>query len=248
MLRPSWHVVIGIESHVQLKARHKLFSPSQCSTRASPNSCVSVFDAAFPGTLPRLNPICVDLALRTGIALKCTIQHRSSFDRKHYFYSDLPLGYQITQQYTPLATNGVLHIPRLDGSSTPIRIKQIQLEQDTAKSTLIPRARTSHIDLNRAGTGLMEIVSEPDLRSPEDAATYVQSLQSLLRAIGSSDGNMEDGSLRCDVNLSINPIDSPPGSGTRCEIKNLNSIKFMTAAMSTSNNYFLSSTQLQRQI
>ncbi|KAF5363870.1 hypothetical protein D9756_000292 [Leucocoprinus leucothites] len=231
---PEWQVIIGIETHAQIKSRHKLFSrslTSMYSTHTPPNTNVSVFDAAFPGTLPRLNPACVDLALRTAHALQCAIQEQSSFDRKHYFYSDLPSGYQITQQYAPLATNGTLYIPQPDGTRTPIRIKQVQLEQDTAKSTFVPRTRTSHIDLNRAGTGLMEIVSEADLRSPEEVATYVRTLQSLLRAVGSSDGNMEDGSLRCDVNVSINPIGGSPGSGTRCEIKNLNSVKFITAAI-----------------
>ncbi|KAJ3573020.1 hypothetical protein NP233_g2699 [Leucocoprinus birnbaumii] len=232
---PGWQVVIGIETHAQIKSTHKLFSQSSCHTRHShshsPNTEVSLFDAAFPGTLPRLNPICVDLALRTSLALQCSIQAQSSFDRKHYFYSDLPSGYQITQQYVPLAKNGTLHISQPDGSRTPIRIKQVQLEQDTAKSTFVPYKRESWIDLNRAGTGLMEIVSEADLRSPEEAAEYVLALQAILRAVGSSDGNMEDGSLRCDVNVSINPTGGPTGSGTRCEIKNLNSVKFMTAAI-----------------
>ncbi|KXN89467.1 Glutamyl-tRNA(Gln) amidotransferase subunit B, mitochondrial [Leucoagaricus sp. SymC.cos] len=231
---PDWQVIIGVETHAQIKSRHKLFShslTSEYSTHPPPNTNVSVFDAAFPGTLPRLNPVCVDLALRTALALQCTIQEQSSFDRKHYFYSDLPSGYQITQQYAPLARNGTLHIPQPDGTQTPIRIKQIQLEQDTAKSTFVSRTRTSHIDLNRAGTGLMEIVSEADLRSPEEVAAYVRTLQYLLRAVGSSDGNMEDGSLRCDVNVSINPMSGSPGSGTRCEIKNLNSVRFIVAAI-----------------
>ncbi|KAF9450937.1 Glutamyl-tRNA amidotransferase subunit B, mitochondrial [Macrolepiota fuliginosa MF-IS2] len=204
---------------------------SEYSAHTPPNTNVSSFDAALPGTLPKLNPFCVDLAIRTALALQCDIQRQSSFDRKHYFYSDLPSGYQITQQYAPLAKNGTLFIPQPDGTQTPIRIKQIQLEQDTAKSTFNPRTQTSHIDLNRAGTGLMEIVSEADLRSPEEAAAYIRTLQSLLRAIGSSDGNMEDGSLRCDVNVSINRTDAQPGSGTRCEIKNLNSVKYITAAI-----------------
>ncbi|KAF8897888.1 Glutamyl-tRNA amidotransferase subunit B, mitochondrial [Infundibulicybe gibba] len=228
---PGWQVVIGIETHAQIKSRRKLFSESLTSDLgALPNSNVSAFDAAFPGTLPRINPKCVDLALRTALALRSDIQLRSSFDRKHYFYSDLPSGYQITQQYAPLALNGRLEIKIAESPTlVPIRIKQIQLEQDTAKSTFNPRTRTSHIDLNRAGTGLMEIVSEPDLRSPEEAATYVRTLQAILRAVGSSDGNMEQGSMRCDVNVSINRRGSP--AGTRCEIKNLNSVRFMVAAI-----------------
>ncbi|KAJ6512108.1 glutamyl-tRNA amidotransferase [Mycena vitilis] len=224
---PGWQVVIGIETHAQIKSREKLFSNSLTSGLGeAPNIHVSPFDAAFPGTLPKLNQVCVDLALRTAIALDSEIQTRSSFDRKHYFYSDLPSGYQITQHYAPIALGGRLHIPNRD---SPIRIMQIQLEQDTAKSTFDPCARTSNIDLNRAGTGLLEIVTEPDLRSPEEAGAYVRALQAMLRAIGASDGNMEAGSLRCDVNVSVNPIGKPPG--TRCEIKNLNSIKFMQAAI-----------------
>ncbi|TFK43869.1 Glutamyl-tRNA amidotransferase subunit B, mitochondrial [Crucibulum laeve] len=227
---PGWQVIIGIETHAQIKSRLKLFSESLTSHPDDPpNTHVSPFDAAFPGTLPKLNPKCVDLAIRTAVALQSDIQPRSSFDRKHYFYSDLPSGYQITQQYAPLALGGVLNIQLPDSSPVPVRIKQIQLEQDTAKSTFNPRNLTSSIDLNRAGTGLMEIVSEPDMRSPEEAGAYVRTLQAVLRAIGSSDGNMEQGSLRCDVNVSINRPGELPG--TRCEIKNLNSVRFMMAAI-----------------
>ncbi|KAJ7505476.1 Glutamyl-tRNA amidotransferase subunit B, mitochondrial [Mycena galericulata] len=225
---PGWQVIIGIETHAQIRSREKLFSNSLTSTLGEiPNTHFSPFDAAFPGTLPNLNQNCVDLALRTAVALNSGIQQRSSFDRKHYFYSDLPAGYQITQHYAPIALGGYLHIPNRD---SPIRIKQIQLEQDTAKSTFDPRTRTSNIDLNRAGTALLEIVTEPDLRSPEEAGAYVRALQAMLRAIGASDGNMEAGSLRCDVNVSVNPVGEPPG--TRCEIKNLNSVKFMQVAIS----------------
>ncbi|KAG2013155.1 glutamyl-tRNA(Gln) amidotransferase [Coprinopsis cinerea AmutBmut pab1-1] len=229
---PGYQVVIGIETHAQIKSRHKLFSNAlTAEPNDVPNTKVVGFDAAFPGTLPKLNPNCVDLALRTALALKSDIQRLSSFDRKHYFYSDLPSGFQITQQYAPLATGGVLQIPAATPGSEPIqvRIKQIQLEQDTAKSTFNPRTLSSHIDLNRAGTGLMEIVTLPDLRSPEEAGAYVRTLQALLRAVGASDGNMEQGSLRCDVNVSVNRIGEAPG--TRCEIKNLNSVKFMMAAI-----------------
>ncbi|KAF8806231.1 Glutamyl-tRNA amidotransferase subunit B, mitochondrial [Phlegmacium glaucopus] len=227
---PGWQVVVGIETHAQIKSRRKLFSDSQTSSLdAFPNTYVSPFDAAFPGTLPKINPKCVDLAIRTALALKCQISSRSSFDRKHYFYSDLPPGFQITQHYSPLATNGELNLHILNSPPVKVRIKQIQLEQDTAKSTYNPRTLTSSIDLNRAGAGLMEIVSEPDLRSPEEAGAYVRSLQSFLRALGSSDGNMEEGSLRCDVNISVNRKGDVPG--TRCEIKNLNSVKFMMAAI-----------------
>ncbi|KAG5725686.1 Aspartyl/glutamyl-tRNA(Asn/Gln) amidotransferase subunit B [Termitomyces sp. T112] len=227
---PGWQVIIGIETHAQIKSRQKLFSESLTSDLGeAPNTHVSLFDAAFPGTLPSLNHKCVDLALRTAIALQCDIQTRSSFDRKHYFYSDLPSGYQITQQYAPIAVGGKLNISLPDATCFDVRIKQLQLEQDTAKSTFHPRTQTSHLDLNRSGTGLMEIVSEPDLRSPEEAGAYVRALQAVLRAVGASDGNMEQGSLRCDINVSVNRVGRPPG--TRCEIKNLNSVKFMMAAI-----------------
>ncbi|KAF9478677.1 Glutamyl-tRNA amidotransferase B subunit [Pholiota conissans] len=227
---PGWQVIVGIETHAQIKSRRKLFSDAfNSNLDDEPNTHVVPFDAAFPGTLPKLNPKCVDLGLRTAVALKCDINRRSSFDRKHYFYSDLPSGYQITQQYSPLAMNGALQVTTAGGEPFTVRIKQIQLEQDTAKSTFNPRTRTSRIDLNRAGAGLMEIVSEPDMRSPEEAAGYVRTLQSILRAMGSSDGNMEQGSMRCDVNISVNRKGETPG--TRCEIKNLNSVRFMMAAI-----------------
>ncbi|KAJ7070007.1 Glutamyl-tRNA amidotransferase subunit B, mitochondrial [Mycena amicta] len=224
---PGWEVVIGIETHAQIKSRQKLFSTAPTSSlKDASNTNVSPFDAAFPGTLPSLNQECVDLALRTAVALNSDIQSRSSFDRKHYFYPDLPAGYQITQHYAPIAQGGTVSIGT---RSSSIRIKQIQLEQDTAKTTFDPRTRTSSIDLNRAGAALLEIVTEPDMRSPEEAGAYVRALQAILRAIGASDGNMEAGSLRCDVNISINRAGEP--LGTRCEIKNLNSIKFMQSAI-----------------
>ncbi|KAI0375939.1 Glutamyl-tRNA-Gln amidotransferase B subunit [Pilatotrama ljubarskyi] len=224
---PGWELVVGIEVHAQIKSRRKLFSEALTSDLTTPpNTHVSAFDAAFPGTLPRLNPKCVELAVRTAIALNADVQRRSAFDRKHYFYADLPSGYQITQQYAPIARNGQL---RLEKDGIVVHIKQVQLEQDTGKSTFLPRNRLTAIDLNRAGMGLMEIVSEPDMRSPEEAASYVRGLQALLRSVGSSDGNMEQGSLRCDVNVSVNRIGGPPG--TRCEIKNLNSVKNMMVAI-----------------
>ncbi|RPD66881.1 Glutamyl-tRNA amidotransferase B subunit [Lentinus tigrinus ALCF2SS1-7] len=224
---PGWELVVGIEVHAQIKSRRKLFSEALSSDLTTPpNTHVVPFDAAFPGTLPRLNPKCVELGVRTAIALNAEVQHRSAFDRKHYFYADLPSGYQITQQYAPIARNGCLALER-EGIS--VRVKQVQLEQDTGKSTFLPRNRITAIDLNRAGMPLMEIVSEPDMRSPEEAGSYVRTLQALLRSVGSSDGNMEQGSLRCDVNVSVNRKGEPPG--TRCEIKNLNSVKFMMVAI-----------------
>ncbi|OJT05413.1 Glutamyl-tRNA(Gln) amidotransferase subunit B, mitochondrial [Trametes pubescens] len=241
---PGWELVVGIEVHAQIKSSRKLFSGKHADVTRTctmylgpptetlvsgwyePNAHVSAFDAAFPGTLPRLNPKCVELGVRTAIALDADVQERSAFDRKHYFYADLPSGYQITQQYAPIARNGHL---RLEKDDIAVRIKQVQLEQDTGKSSFTPRNKLTAIDLNRAGMALMEIVSEPDMRSPEEAASYVRTLQALLRSIGSSDGNMEQGSLRCDVNVSVNRIGRPPG--TRCEIKNLNSVKNMTVAI-----------------
>ncbi|KAI0254809.1 Glutamyl-tRNA amidotransferase B subunit [Lactifluus subvellereus] len=224
---PGWQVIIGIEVHAQIKSREKLFSHAWTpDLRSTPNSHVSPYDAAFPGTLPRLNFACVNLALRTAIALQSDVQQKSTFDRKHYFYSDLPAGYQITQHYNPIARGGHVFLPQSDVS---VRIEQIQLEQDTGKSMFEPRRRLSSIDLNRAGMGLMEIVSKPDMRSPEEAGEYVRTLQAVLRSVGSSDGNMEQGSLRCDVNVSVNRHGQSPG--TRCEIKNLNSVRFMRAAI-----------------
>ncbi|KAG8948101.1 hypothetical protein FRC04_010013 [Tulasnella sp. 424] len=176
----------------------------------------------------RLNKYCVDLALRTALALNATIQPKSAFDRKHYFYRDLPSGYQITQNYAPLATGGFLD---LEKAQKRVRLKQIQLEQDTAKSTYAEHLAATQIDLNRAGVGLMEIVSQPDMRSPEEAAAYVRTLQALLRSVGASDGNMEQGSLRCDVNVSVNRIGEQ--FGTRCEVKNLNSIKAIQVAITS---------------
>ncbi|KAI0271967.1 Glutamyl-tRNA amidotransferase B subunit [Russula aff. rugulosa BPL654] len=224
---PGWQVVIGIETHAQIKSREKLFSQTWTPDPGSkPNAHVSPYDAALPGTLPRINSTCINLAIRTAIALKSDIQRRSTFDRKHYFYSDLPAGYQITQHYSPIARGGLVFLPQNNAS---VRIQQIQLEQDTAKSVVEPRRRLSSIDLNRAGMALMEIVSKPDMRSPEEAGEYVRTLQAVLRSVAASDGNMEQGSLRCDVNVSVNRQGQVPG--TRCEIKNLNSIRFMIVAI-----------------
>ncbi|KAG9080235.1 hypothetical protein FRC06_006910, partial [Ceratobasidium sp. 370] len=188
---------------------------------------VSLFDAAFPGTLPRFNKKCLDLAIRASLALQANVQRRSSFDRKHYFYPDLPSGYQITQKYSPIARGGRLELGGSNGKA--VRIQQVQLEQDTAKSTTAPHSEVTRVDLSRAGAALMEIVSEPDMRSPEEAALYVRSLQALLRAVGASDGNMELGSMRCDVNVSLSRVGEP--FGTRCEIKNLNTVRGLVVAI-----------------
>ncbi|CAE6395251.1 unnamed protein product [Rhizoctonia solani] len=217
----EWQSVIGIEVHAQIKSRKKLFSDSFTDLDASPSVLpgdrVSIFDAAFPGCLPHFNNKCLDLAIRTSLALGSDVQQRSSFDRKHYFYPDLPSGYQITQKYSPIARGGSLQLLGYDG------------KLDTAKSTTPAHSEVTRVDLSRAGVPLMEIVSEPDMRSPEEAAAYVRSLQALLRAVGSSDGNMELGSMRCDVNISLNRPGEP--FGTRCEIKNLNTIRGLVVAL-----------------
>ncbi|KAF8514854.1 Glutamyl-tRNA amidotransferase B subunit [Hysterangium stoloniferum] len=226
---PGWEVVIGVEVHAQIKTRQKLFSASSTSSDAdAPNTHYNGFDAAWPGTLPSLNEKCVLLAVRTALACGSQVQPKSFFDRKHYFYADLPAGYQITQRYEPFARGGHIIIPSHSGPKS-VGIEQIQLEQDTAKSTFKARSELTLIDLNRAGAPLMEIVSQPDMRSPEEAAAYVKTLQALIRAVGSSDANMEQGSFRCDVNVSINRPGEP--FGTRCEVKNLNSVKFLQTAI-----------------
>ncbi|KIM22544.1 hypothetical protein M408DRAFT_332902 [Serendipita vermifera MAFF 305830] len=223
---PGWNLVIGIEVHAQLKTRQKLFSNSLATEDnfVPTNERVSLFDAAFPGTLPIINPTCVSLAARTALALRADIQSRSSFDRKHYFYGDLPVGYQITQNYAPFAKDGYLELVK---SQKRIRIKQIQLEQDTAKSLHVGD-KIQH-DLNRVGMPLLEIVSHPDLSSPEEAGEYVRTLQAVLRSVAASDGMMEAGSFRCDVNVSIHRNGEP--LGTRTELKNLNSVKAVVLAI-----------------
>ncbi|CAG7848888.1 Glutamyl-tRNA(Gln) amidotransferase subunit B, mitochondrial {ECO:0000255/HAMAP-Rule:MF_03147} Short=Glu-AdT subunit B {ECO:0000255/HAMAP-Rule:MF_03147}; {ECO:0000255/HAMAP-Rule:MF_03147}; Flags: Precursor [Serendipita indica DSM 11827] len=222
---PGWNIIVGIEVHAQLKTRNKLFSHTIVAENPDimPNERVSLFDAAFPGTLPRINPMCISLAARTALALQADIQPRSAFDRKHYFYGDLPAGYQITQNYAPFARNG--HVELLK-TGKQVRIKQIQIEQDTAKS-LSSGSGTTY-DLNRVGMPLLEIVSQPDITSAEEAGEYVRSLQAILRSVGVSDGMMEAGSFRCDVNVSIHRDGEP--MGTRTEVKNLNSIKSVILA------------------
>ncbi|CAG8470520.1 8561_t:CDS:10 [Ambispora gerdemannii] len=235
LFRNKWEAVIGLEIHAQIKSKTKLFSSSSTSFNKPVNTNVSVIDAAFPGTIPQLNARCVELAILTSFALSCNIQRVSSFDRKHYSYPDLPAGYQITQHFAPLAINGKISLSSLlDGLEydKEIRIKQVQLEQDTGKSLyeIGPDGYpVTLIDLNRAGIGLMEIVTEPDIRSSKESGLLVRKLQSLLRAVGSSDGNMEEGSLRCDANVSVHEPSKP--FGTRCEIKNLNSVKFLMSAI-----------------
>lgn len=219
-----YSLTCGLEIHAQLLTPQKLFSNSQTSFNAKPNSKVSFFDAAVPGTQPILNWNAVILALRAALALDCQVQTKFSFDRKHYFYGDQPTGYQITQHYEPFAKNGTLHLFPRDGvkDEVPVRIKQIQLEQDTGKSIYVDSK--SLIDLNRSNTSLIELVTEPDIPTPEAAGIFVKKLQMLLRRIGVCSGELESGAMRVDVNVSVN-------GGQRCEIKNLSSTSAVVHAI-----------------
>jgi aspartyl-tRNA(Asn)/glutamyl-tRNA(Gln) amidotransferase subunit B len=224
-----FEMVIGLEVHAQVVSKAKLFSGAATAFGAEPNTQVSFVDAAMPGMLPVINGTCVEQAVRTGLALNAAINPVSVFDRKNYFYPDLPAGYQISQYSRPIVGKGVVTIDLPDGSTREIGITRLHLEMDAGKSVHDIRPDATHVDLNRAGIALMEIVSEPDLRSPEEAGAYVRKLRSLLRYIETCDGNMEEGSLRCDVNVSVRR----PGEklGTRCEIKNVNSVRFVMRAI-----------------
>ena len=223
----DWEVVIGLEVHAQVISNSKLFSGASAKAYdALPNTQVSLFDVAMPGMLPLLNQYCIYQAVRTGLALSCKINKYSAFDRKNYFYPDLPSGYQITQFYYPIATCGKVVLDEFD--SKEVRIARIHLEQDAGKS--IHEFDKTYIDFNRAGVGLMEIVSEPDLRSAQEAAEYLKKLRMILRFIDTCDGDMEKGSLRCDANVSVRPAGSSE-FGIRSEIKNLNSIRYVMQAI-----------------
>ncbi len=224
-----WELVIGLEVHAQVVSRAKLFSGASTTFGGEPNSQVSFVDAAMPGMLPVLNGECVRQAVRTGLALGATINRWSRFDRKNYFYADLPTGYQISQYQHPIVGEGALSIELEDGSVRQIGIERLHLEQDAGKSVHDLHPSMSYVDLNRAGVALMEIVSKPDMRSPQEAAAYVSTLRAILRAVGSCDGNMQEGSLRADVNVSVRRPGE--GFGTRCEIKNVNSIRFISQAI-----------------
>ncbi|KAI8061726.1 Aspartyl/glutamyl-tRNA amidotransferase subunit B [Gongronella butleri] len=230
-LHEGWEAVIGIEVHAQLNTQTKLFSDSPTSFNAPVNTNVSVIDAAYPGVQPKLNREAVNLGIKTALALDAEIQRTISFDRKHYFYPDLPQGYQITQHREPLARAGSIQLLKVDGLDHDLRvgIHQLQLEQDTGKSTHDMQPGVTFLDLNRAGTGLMEIVTKPDMRSALEAGLLVKKLQAILRAVGSSKANMEEGSMRCDVNVSVHKPGEP--FGIRCELKNLNSVRFLTLAI-----------------
>ena len=225
----DWEVVIGLEVHAQVTSNAKLFSGASTSFGAAPNENVSLVDAAMPGMLPVINRECVYQAIRTGLGLKAQINLRSVFDRKNYFYADLPQGYQISQFKDPIVGEGSLRIVMSDGSSRDIGIERLHLEQDAGKSMHDQHPSKSYIDLNRTGVALMEIVSRPDIRSSAEAAAYVKKLRSILRYLGTCDGNMEEGSLRADVNVSVRRPGTP--LGTRTETKNLNSLRFIQMAI-----------------
>jgi aspartyl-tRNA(Asn)/glutamyl-tRNA(Gln) amidotransferase subunit B len=236
----DWELVIGMEIHAQVSSNAKLFSGASTTFGAEPNSNVAFVDAAMPGMLPVINEFCVEQAVRTGLGLKAAINLVSAFDRKNYFYPDLPQGYQISQLYHPIVGEGEVLVELSPGVARLVRIERIHLEQDAGKSIHDMDPNLSFVDFNRTGVALMEIVSRPDIRGPEEAAAYVTKLRQILRYLGTCDGNMQNGNLRADVNVSV----CRPGQyekyqatqdfshlGTRCEIKNMNSMRFIQAAI-----------------
>ncbi|BAF88845.1 glutamyl-tRNA(Gln) amidotransferase B subunit [Azorhizobium caulinodans ORS 571] len=225
----NWEVVIGMEIHAQVSSNAKLFSGASTAFGGPPNDHVSLVDAAMPGMLPVINKECVAQAVRTGLGLRAQINLRSTFDRKNYFYPDLPQGYQISQYKSPIVGEGEVIVDLLDGESFVVGIERLHLEQDAGKSIHDLSPTLSFVDLNRSGVALMEIVSRPDLRSSEEARAYVTKLRSILRYLGTCDGDMEKGNLRADVNVSVRRPGEP--LGTRCEIKNVNSIRFIGQAI-----------------
>ena len=225
----DWEIVIGMEIHAQVTSNSKLFSGASTEFGGEPNSHVSLVDAAMPGMLPVINQECVAQAIRTGLGLKAQINHRSVFDRKNYFYPDLPQGYQISQYKSPIVGEGEVIVDVSPTEQIIVGIERLHLEQDAGKSLHDQSPTDSFVDLNRSGVALMEIVSKPDLRSAEEARAYVTKLRTILRYLGTCDGNMEQGSLRADVNVSVRRPGEP--FGTRCEIKNVNSIRFIGQAV-----------------
>ncbi|MBT5194134.1 MAG: Asp-tRNA(Asn)/Glu-tRNA(Gln) amidotransferase subunit GatB [Rhodospirillaceae bacterium] len=224
-----WEVVIGLEIHAQVSSQAKLFSGAATAFGAEPNSQVSLVDAGMPGMLPVINEMAVEQAVRSGLGLNAAINTYSVFDRKNYFYADLPQGYQISQYLQPIVGEGVVSVDLDDGHTADIGIERLHLEQDAGKLIHDQHPRKSHVDLNRSGVALMEIVSKPDMRSAAEAGAYVRKVRAILRYLGTCDGNMEQGSMRADVNVSVRR----PGAdlGTRAEIKNVNSIRFMQQAI-----------------
>ncbi|MGE3770566.1 MAG: Asp-tRNA(Asn)/Glu-tRNA(Gln) amidotransferase subunit GatB [Bdellovibrionales bacterium] len=226
----DWELVIGLEVHAQVTSQAKLFSGAGTTFGAEPNAQVSFIDAGFPGMLPSLNKFCVEQAVKTGLGLNAQINLTSVFARKNYFYPDLPTGYQISQYDKPIVGKGIITIEMDDGSTRDIGVTRLHLEQDAGKSIHDMNPTASYVDLNRAGVALMEIVSEPDLRSPDEAVAYLKKLRNILRYLGTCDGNMEEGSLRCDANVSVRKVGDSK-LGTRCEIKNINSFRYVHAAI-----------------
>ncbi len=225
----DWEIIIGLEVHAQVLSKAKLFSGASAEFGGEPNDHVSFVDAAMPGMLPVINEFCVEQAVRTGLGLKAEINEVSVFDRKNYFYPDLPQGYQISQFKQPIVGEGVVTIDLDDGKSISVRVERLHLEQDAGKSLHDQHPNMSYVDLNRSGCALMEIVSKPDMRSADEAKAYVTKLRQIMRYLGTCDGNMEQGSMRADVNVSVRKPGAP--FGTRCEIKNVNSIRFMGQAI-----------------
>ncbi len=225
-----WEVVVGLEVHAQVLSQAKLFSGASAAYGAGPNEHVSLVDAAMPGMLPVLNRYCIEQAVRAGLGIGAAINLRSRFDRKNYFYPDLPQGYQISQYQHPLVGEGAVLVDLGPGVARRVRIERIHVEQDAGKSIHDMDPSLSLVDLNRTGVALMEIVSRPDIRSPEEAAEFVRKLRQIMRYLGVCDGNMQEGSLRADVNVSVRR-EGETGFGTRCEIKNMNSMRFITQAV-----------------
>ncbi len=226
----DWEVVIGLEVHAQVISQSKLFSGAATVFGSEPNTQVSLVDAAFPGMLPVINAECVEQAVRTGLGLKAKINMTSVFSRKNYFYADLPSGYQISQFDLPIIGEGTVYLDMADGSTRAIGIERLHLEQDAGKSMHDQHPDRSYIDLNRAGVALMEIVSKPDMRSPEEVGAYLKKLRSIMRYLGTCDGNMEEGSMRCDCNISVRKAGEKE-LRTRCEVKNVNSVRFAMQAI-----------------
>ena len=226
----TWEIVCGLEVHAQVVSEAKLFSGAATTFGAAPNTQVSPVDAGMPGMLPVVSGWCVEQAVRTGLGLRAQINRSSVFERKNYFYPDLPCGYQISQYQHPVVGTGKLTIDFPDGSAKDVGITRLHLEMDAGKSVHDAHADASLIDLNRSGVALMEIVSEPDIASPEEAVLYLRKLRSILRYLGTCDGNMEEGSLRCDANVSVRKV-GDTALGTRCEVKNVNSMRFVARAI-----------------
>ena len=225
----DWEIVLGLEVHAQVVSDAKLFSGAPTTFGADPNTQVSLVDAAMPGMLPVINARCVEQAVRTGLGLNAKINLRSVFDRKNYFYADQPAGYQISQYKDPIVGEGEVEIDLPDGKIRKIGIERLHLEQDAGKSLHDQHPSETYVDLNRSGVALMEIVSKPDMRTADEAAAYLTKLRSIVRYLGTCDGNMDEGSMRCDVNVSVRKPNDP--LGTRCEIKNVNSIRFVKQAI-----------------